>query len=119
MKSQIVCAAPLGVALVALVVPGASAQNRCKWNLEASAADTKYTQQLAIDVGDIPGHQVRVFEVRRVFPNAKPNCEGLKSVESWTRGYSDYVDRNGRAWGYFVTTLENGDKIFGEFNATT
>jgi hypothetical protein len=25
---------------------------------EAPAADTKYTQQLALDVGDIPGHQV-------------------------------------------------------------
>ena len=25
---------------------------------EVPAADTKYTQQLALDVGDIPGHQV-------------------------------------------------------------
>ena len=86
---------------------------------EASAADSKYTQQLAIDVGDIPGHQVRVLELRRVFPNDKPNCEGLKRVESWDRGYSDYIDRNGRGWGYEVTTLENGDKIFGEFSGTS
>ena len=27
---------------------------------EVPAADTKYTQQLALDVGDIPGHQVAI-----------------------------------------------------------
>jgi hypothetical protein len=33
---------------------------------EVPAADTKYTQQLALDVGDIPGHQVRRILVRQV-----------------------------------------------------
>jgi hypothetical protein len=40
---------------------------------EVPAADTKYPQQLALDVGDIPGHQVRVYELHRVYPNDKPN----------------------------------------------
>ena len=35
------------------------------------------------------------------------------------RGYSDYVDLNGPAWGYTVTLLENGDKIFAEFASAT
>jgi hypothetical protein len=86
---------------------------------EVSAADSKFTQQLTIDVGDIPGHQIRVLELRRVYPNDKPNCEGLKRVESWSRAYSDYIDRNGRAWGYSVTRLENGDQIFGELSGTS
>jgi hypothetical protein len=30
----------------------------------------KYTQQLTIDVGDMPNHLVRVFEVRYTFPLA-------------------------------------------------
>jgi hypothetical protein len=48
--------------------------------------------------------------------NATPNCEGLKIlVESSNRGYSDYINGNGRAWGYRVTILENGDKIFSEY----
>ena len=64
---------------------------------ETPAADTKYTQQLSLDVGDIPGHQVRVFELNRVYRNGKPNCEGLKRTEEWVRGYSDYIDRNGRS----------------------
>jgi hypothetical protein len=86
---------------------------------EVPAADAKFTQQLTVDVGDMPGHQVRVFELHRVYPNDKPNCEGLKRVESWNRGYSDYIDRNGRAWSYLVIRLENGDQIFGEVSGTS
>lgn len=39
-------------------------------------------------------------------------------MEQWLRGYSDYVDRNGPSWGYAVTVLENGDKIFAEFSGS-
>jgi type II secretory pathway component PulL len=35
-------------------------------------ANARYTQQHTIDVGDVPGHQVRVFEVRRTYPNTRP-----------------------------------------------
>ena len=63
--------------------------------LEVPAANARYTGQHTFDVGDVPGHQVRIFELRRTFPDDQPNCEGLKRVEQWMRGYSDYVDRNG------------------------
>ncbi len=118
MKSSAIFAAPVGMAIAMLALSDASAQQKCKMSWEAAASDSKYTQQLALDVGDIPGHQVRVYEIHRVFPKIKPNCEGLKFTESWTRGYSDYVDRNGHTWGYTVVTLENGDKIYTEFNGT-
>ena len=115
MKSFAICAVPVGMAIAVLAIPGASAQQKCKMSWEAAAANTKYTQQLTLDVGDIPGHQVRVYEIHRVFPNIKPNCEGLKFTESWVHGYSEYVDRNGPSWGYEVYTLENGDKIYKEY----
>jgi hypothetical protein len=96
-----------------------SAQEKWKMKWEVSAANSNYTQQHVIDVGDVPGHQVRIFEVHRTFPNDQPNCEGLRRVEEWSRGYSDYIDRNGRAWGYIVTDFENGDKMFGEWSGTS
>ena len=34
--------------------------------------NARYTQQHTIDVGDVPGHQVRVFEVRRTYPSDPP-----------------------------------------------
>ena len=103
-----------------LAVPGA-AQDRCKWSSDGnSGSTTSYPQQLNIDVGDAPGHIVGGYEIHSVAgPNAKPNCEGLKDKESWTHGYRDYRDRNGHTWGYTVTTLENGDKIYQEYSGTT
>jgi hypothetical protein len=109
--------ASAGLAL--LQIPEGWAQERCKQSGKNLAQDSKFAQQHAIDVGDIPGHQVRIVEVHRTPSNAKPNCEGLKVVEQWNRGYSDYVNTNGRAWGYRVYILENGDKIFGQWSGTT
>ena len=106
--------APLSAAFLALTISCASADDKCRLTWEVPASDTKYTQQFALEVGDIPGHQIRIYELHRVYPNDKPNCEGLQRIDSWSYGYSDYVNRNGPYHVYMVTTLENGDKIFRE-----
>jgi hypothetical protein len=77
-----------------------------------SAENTKYTQQDTIDVGDVAGHQVRLFEIKRVYPANAPVIGGLKLVESWTRGISDYTNNSGEAITYGVYVLDNGDKFF-------
>ena len=74
--------------------------------------NTKFTQQHAIDVGDLPGHQVRAFEIHRTYPTNAPMINGLKLVESWNRGISDYNDANGPNYNYTVSVMENGDKYF-------
>jgi hypothetical protein len=78
----------------------------------ALAENTKYTQQQAIDVGDVPGHQVRVYEIHRTYPNDAPMINGVKLMESWSRGVTDYIDGNGPNTTYNVYILENGDKFF-------
>jgi hypothetical protein len=50
----------------------AAAQEKQRISYKVSAANTKYTQQLFIDVGDAPGHQVRVFELHRTYPVNRP-----------------------------------------------
>ena len=78
-------------------------------------ANTTYiTRHQELDVGDIPGHELHIFELKRVFPKDKPNCEGLRRVAQWFRGVADYVDGNGSFSGYTVFVLENGDRIFGQ-----
>jgi hypothetical protein len=119
MKRQ-VSAISFGLALAAFSMTNASAQEKCKMSGSTPAANSTYTQQHVLDVGDVPGHQVRIFELHRTYPaDTKPNCEGLRRTESWTRGFSDYTDRNGPNLGYTVTTLENGDKIFSEDRGTS
>jgi hypothetical protein len=53
-------------------------------------------QQHAIDVGDVPGHQVRVYEVHSTYPSDAPVYNGVKVKESWNRSLSDYTDGSGR-----------------------
>ena len=45
-------------------------------HLQVEQANARYTQQHTIDVGDVPGHQVRVFEVRRTYPSNPPVING-------------------------------------------
>jgi len=120
MRALFIRAVPV-ILIVPLVAAPGAAQERCKWSSDDSSGDVAtYPQQLNIDVGDTPGHIIGVFEIHSVAgPNAKPNCEGLKDKESWTHGYRDYRDRNGHTWGYTVTILENGDKIYAEYSGVT
>ena len=93
-----------------LPADNALAQQRLVFKV--SAENTKYTQQHTIDVGDVSGHQVRLFEIHRTYPSNAPLINGMKIVESWTRGISDYTSNNGEGTTYGVYMLENGDKFF-------
>jgi hypothetical protein len=56
-----VSAISFGLALAAFSMSNASAEEKCKMSSNVAAANTTYTQQHVIDVGDVPGHQVRIF----------------------------------------------------------
>lgn len=81
---------------------------------------SKYIQQHKIDVGDVPGHQVRIQETHRVY-NDKSTLAfaDVKVKESWIQGYSDYTNGKGKAWGYGNYVLEDGSKIFFEYVGTS
>ena len=96
----------------ALFLTPVSAQERCKVNEVVSAANSQYTEQHTMDVGDVPGRQIRILEIKRTYPDDKTNCEGLKRTQSIEHGMSDYYDCNGAVHVYGVITYENGDKIF-------
>ena len=89
-----------------------SAQEKQKYYFKSVPGIAKYTQQHAIDIGDVPGHQVRVYEIHTKFGTDAPAYDGIKAVEAWTRASSDYTNGSGRNSGYAVTLLANGDKIF-------
>jgi hypothetical protein len=114
MANRIVCVfgLSLGLVLSPIDFSNVSAQEKCKVSEGPDVAKSTYTQQHTLDVGDVPGHQIRIYEVHRTYPNDKPNCEGLKRIESWDRGYSNYVDWNGPTTSFGVVVFENGDKIF-------
>ena len=114
-KLTLTTIALLGLA-VGLPADHAFAQQKQKVTYKASAENTKYTQQLTIDVGDAPGHQVRIYEIHRTFPTVAPVINGIKLKEMWTRGFSDNTDYNGPSYSYATYVLENGDKFFSRIN---
>jgi len=90
----------------------ASAQQMERAAFKSAPENTKYTQQHVIDVGDVPNHQVRIYEIHRTYPTNPPVINGEKLKEQWTRATSDYTDNSGSGVTYSVYILENGDKFF-------
>jgi len=101
-----------------LAASEAWSQGKYKVKVDTPAAQTKYTYQHVLDVGDMPGHQVRMYEIQRTFGEKGPVYRGVRAIEEFNRGQSDMTNGNGRSWGYSVTVLENGDKIYGQFIGT-
>ena len=79
MKRQ-VSAISIGLALAAFSMTNASAQEKCKMSGSTPAANSTYTQQHVLDVGDVPGHQVRIFELHRTYPaDTKAKLRGAEA----------------------------------------
>jgi hypothetical protein len=117
-KSSLIVLAAAFVSALMLLPREAAAQEKQKVKLDVSAAQTKYTYQHVLDVGDLPGHQVRMYEIQRTFKDTGPVYRGVRAVEEQIRGQSDMTNGNGQSWGYTITVLENGDKIFSRYVGT-
>jgi len=113
-RRRIFTLAVMAVLGLAVAVPAgdASAQQKQRVSFKVPAENTKYTDQHVLEVGDVPGHQVRVYELHRTFPSNPPVINGVKLVETWGRNASDYTEGNGTGNLYTVYVFENGDKFF-------
>jgi hypothetical protein len=115
MRSTLVMAALL---CLAVTLPGskALAQEKQQISFKTQAENMKFTQQLNIELRDVPNHIVRVYEGHATFPsNDAPVINGLKIVEEWGSGTGDRIDGNGPDTGYSVFIMENGDKFFARY----
>jgi len=102
---------------IALPAGHAVAQEKQHVSFKAPAENTKFTQQLNIEVRDVPDHMVRVFEVHGTFPSNAPVIDGTKLAETWASGIGDRVDGNGPATQYNVFVMANGDKFYARLDA--
>ena len=78
-RSRTFFALGVGAALSAFGSAEASGQEKCKISWEVPAADATFTGQHAFDVGDVPGHQVRIFEVRRTIADEPAELRGAEA----------------------------------------
>ncbi|KHK59677.1 hypothetical protein PI86_07615 [Burkholderia sp. A9] len=94
----------------------AQAQQKSPISYQVSAGNSKYTDKHEIDVGDVPGHRMRVFQLHRTFPKDTAAFSGVPVKEQTTTGEAELPD--GPVVAYVVYTLANGDKIFGRYEGT-
>ena len=70
-------------------------------------------------MGDVPGHQVRVYEIRTRYSDESFRFLDVPVVEEWNRALSDYTDANGRHFGYCLYALKSGERIDRRLDGTT
>jgi len=99
-------------ALAALSSSAVWAQQKQMVSYSIPPGVSLYTQENIIEVGDVPGHQVRVFEVHTDYQNVGLAFDGVKVKESWVRGASDYTNGTGTSSNYSIFLLEDGNKLF-------
>jgi hypothetical protein len=89
----------------------AHAQQKYKYVFGASVPG-KYVEQHVLEVGDLPGHQIRVAALTTKYAAEAPAYDGVKVVESFGWISSDYINGSGRFVQYTVLQMANGDKIY-------
>lgn len=108
------------IAAAAALIPFAGhAQQKHVLSYERAADSSEYTRQLRIDVGDVPGHQIRAYELEATHADDSVRFLDVPLRKEYVRGLSDYVDSNGRHFGYTVYVLENEDRIYARIDGTT
>lgn len=108
-RAAVACLSALALNLAA---GEALAQEKHKYFFKPPPGTTKFTQTHLLDVGDVPGHQVRIAEVQSKYGDDAPVYDGVKVRDIRSVLVSDYVAGTGNAFIHSVSTLENGDKVY-------
>ena len=93
--------------------PYVDAEGYCVVDLNPSNPE-KYVQQKVIDVPDIKGHVVRIFETEQKISDTKL-CNGDSLVLRNLYAATDYIDHDGSVSGYIIFNTEKGDQLILKF----
>ena len=110
-RTKLAATVVAAIGLAACLQAPASAQQKFKYVL-AAATQGKYTEQHVLDVGDSPGHQIRVATISTKYTGEAPTFDGVKATDSTIWLTSDYRNGSGRFMQYAVLQMENGDRIY-------
>ena len=85
----------------------------------APKANSQYLQEHTIEVDDVPGHRLRLYEIRQDYPQRDLAIAGVVVKYGLSRNVSDAINGNGSFTYYMVYTLEDGNKVFARGTGTT
>ena len=105
-------------AMALLAGPQAYAEQKYTITQPANAS-SQFTQEHIIEVGDVPGHKLRVYEVRNEYPQNDLAFARVAVKEMLSHGISDAVNGSGSFTAYNVFTPVDGNKVFVRLTGTT
>jgi hypothetical protein len=105
-------------ALVVFVAAQAAEPERYPLAYSLDPAATSYVRQYRVEVGDVPRHELRVFDLTRKFTRGTPMIDGVRLTETQERGIADLVDQEGSENAYVIYMLEDGNRVFGRYSGT-
>ena len=105
-------------AMALLAGPEAIAQQKYTISQPANAI-RKFTQEHIIEVGDVPGHKLRIYEVQNQYPQNDLAFAGVAVKQMLSHGVSDSVNGSGAFTAYNVFAMADGNKVFVRLTGTT
>ena len=106
------------VSMIGLPVPEVAAQQKYSISQPANAT-SKFTREDIIEVGDVPGHELRVYEVQNEYPQNDLAFAGVAVKQMFSRGVSDFVNGSGAFTAYNIYMMADGNKVFVRVTGTT
>ena len=105
-------------AVTPFAVPEAIAQQKYPIAQPGNAV-SKFIQEHFIEVGDAPGHKLRIYEVQNEYPQSDLTFAGIAVKQMLSHGVSDSVNGSGSFTAYNVFTMVDGSKVFVRVTGTT
>ena len=97
--------------------PYVDAEGYCVVDIDPSN-QVKYVQQKVIDVPDIKGHVVRIYEIEQKMKNTKL-CNGDGLILKKEYAMTDFIDHDGSVSGYIIFNTEKGDQLILKFTGNS
>jgi hypothetical protein len=111
-RSTVTARIVIALLAVSLSADCVFAQAKQQVSLRIPFENLKFDTSQSVEVGDVPNHIVRVFDLHYILPGSAPLINGIKIKEIWQRGTANITDGVGTTSSYFVYLMENGDKFF-------
>jgi hypothetical protein len=86
---------------------------------QAPNSSSQFLQEHIVEVDDVPGHRLRVYEIRQEYPQKDLAFAGVVVKEALSRNVGDFVNGNGPFTYYIVYSLEDGNKVFSRGTGTS
>lgn len=85
----------------------------------APNSNSQFLQEHIVEVDDVPGHRLRVYEIRQDYPQKDLVFAGVVVKQALSRNMSDFVNGNGPFTYYIVYSLEDGNQVFSRGTGTS